>query len=105
MAKKRIRIYDFGLPFVASGWKLWAGMQVFRQSEFWPKMPAEVRSRAETAANTFGGELIITQQDLDSLPDDVWGQMANKFDLAYHYETIEVADAPAKVSAAAAPKV
>lgn len=82
----RTRVYDFELPFTASGVVLWFAVNKFKSSPYWSKLPEDMRQKVEHANNSWGGQLVITKHDLDRIDPKTWEGMAKDFDLKYHYQ-------------------
>ena len=79
---KANRIYHFGIPCRIPG--IWIGMTIAKAKQLgvWEKLPRGLRQKAKSAQASWSG-LAITENDLDSIPDEDWKVIAARLNLKW----------------------
>lgn len=78
------RIYDFALPYRISGVEDSVGIGDLQSAGLWEQVPAGLQASMQAGAGLFGVGAVVTQADLDALPDPVWTYIADKLGLQWH---------------------
>src|SRR4249919_550503 len=78
------RLYDVELPYHVSGFVVGIAISKFKQIGVWDKLPYALKDKAKAAKGSWSG-FKITQNDLDSIPDDAWEKIAKAMGVTWRY--------------------
>ena len=80
------RIYDFALPYTLTGLADMVGVNELQSAGLWDDIPADLQVRMVAGEGLFGNGAVVTQQELDRLPDKAWKYIAAQLSLSWHEE-------------------
>jgi hypothetical protein len=78
------RIYKFRHPVAVPFFAIGMARDKMKRAGIWEKLPQRLRQKAKVAQESWSA-MIVTRQDMDSIPDDVWARLARTFDLEWGY--------------------
>lgn len=76
------RTYDFDVPYTINGFVLSMGWNQIAVDPMFHRLPMPVQHKI-AHAHLLDQGVTLTQEDLDSIPDDVWAHIAAKLGLSY----------------------
>lgn len=65
------REYPFALPYTLESWALDLAVVELVRDHIWEALPGALQSKI-SEATVSKGTLVITKEDLDSIPDETW---------------------------------
>lgn len=78
-----VRTYDFALPHTIPGMYVSIGIGQLQSAGHWDELPGALRTKLQDGSGLFSS-VVITKDDCDSIPDDLWKDIAAKLNLAWH---------------------
>ena len=72
------RVYDFELPVTLSGIQDSVAVSDLQEAGLWGQVPADLQRRLLAADSWFSGGAVVTEVELNELPDPVWAYIHAK---------------------------
>jgi hypothetical protein len=80
------RVYSIELPHRIPGFGVGFAISKFKRIGVWDKLPPALQEKTKAAKGSWTG-LKLTQEDLDSIPDDAWQTIAAELSVGWRYAT------------------
>jgi hypothetical protein len=77
-----MRHYKIDLPLSVPSMFVPTYIQKMKDMNLWDELPESLQEKATTATQNWCG-LDLTQEDLDSIPDEAWGDIATQLNIEW----------------------
>lgn len=77
------RVYDIELPYYVSSFFIGMAISKLEDAGDWDGLPVELKSRFKNAQASWKG-IELSQDDLDSISDDLWADIAVHLGVTWH---------------------
>lgn len=74
------REYSFSTPLNVPGFYVGTAIQKMQSAEAWDYLPEELRRRCTDACASWNS-VVVTQEELDAIPDDDWEKIKTALEL------------------------